>query len=180
MRPFSLAAAAAAAGALGVAVWYGSGPAQNGWAARAGTPTVLLAAKASSKRILAAASPIPSLPRSFAAALSGQLTQSLPDASGMITVRIDATLSGRVRGRLRLTLLGAPTDGGGVVMSSSGAAFAANGRSPLYEGSIVALNGTSLVADLQAPSAGSLRLAIVLHIDPGSGALSGSVRGVRK
>ena len=52
-------------------------------------------------------------------------SQSLPDSNGLVTVDIDARLSGRVRGQLRLALRVRPTDAGGVSMTSSGVAFEA-------------------------------------------------------
>jgi sulfoxide reductase heme-binding subunit YedZ len=163
--------------ALAIGLWYDSGPAQRGWAARAGTPSAILAAPRAALPRVAAPAGLKSLPRTFAAALSGRIEQSPVDQNGLITVDIALRLQGAVRGQLRLALRGAPTDGGGVSMTSSGVAFEGSGPTAVYQGSIVALDGTNVVADLSAPSGGTLRLAIALRIDPGSGAVSGSLRG---
>ncbi len=179
-RPRDMGAVASAAVvALAIGLWYRSGPAQHGWALRAGTPkTILLSAPASSSNARST-SASKALPQTFAGPLSGRLSQSTPDGSGLITVNIDARLTGRVKGELKLALRGFPTDGGGVSMTSSGVAFQGAGPTPLYEGSIVALNGTSVSADLASPSAGAIRLALVFRIDPQSGVVTGSLQGVR-
>ena len=61
-------------------------------------------------------------------------------------------------------------------MTASGVAFAAAG-SPVYEGQIVALNGTRMTVRV-ADSAGQvLLLSLVLQLSPSSSALSGTVHG---
>src|SRR5581483_12006590 len=146
-----LAGAAAIAVPLAVLAWYRSGPLQRGWAGRAGTPTALLA---SAKRS-AVAEPPPAFPHSFTSRLTGTLTQSGPDETGFVTVRIDTKLVGGLRGTLRLALKGFPLDGGGISMTSSGVDFAARGT-PVFEGRVLELD---------------------LRLDPGTGAVRGSVQG---
>jgi len=177
LRGLGLAATTVAA-ALAVALWWQSGPARRGWAARAGTPTAILAAGVAPVPHARASRHVPTLPRSFDGRLSGRLSESNPDANGLVTVRIDASVRGRVPGRLKLALRGLPADEGGVSMTSSGVAFAGV-RSALYEGSIVALEGNRVAVDLSAPRAGHLHLALVFRIDPGNGAVSGTLHGVR-
>ncbi len=178
-RPRDIAAVASAlVAALGVGLWYQSGPARPGWAARAGTPrTILSVASVPPAPARSAAAAPPALPREFSGRLTGSVSQSAPDGNGLVTVDIDARLNGRVKGVLRLALKGIPTDDGGVSMTASGVAFQAAGSTPVYEGSIVALDGSSVAADLNTPSGGALRLAIVFRIDPASGAVGGSLRG---
>jgi len=173
---------AAGAATLLIGLWYWTGPARRGWAARAGTPSRLLApATDAPVSRLAATRPLDppaSLPHSFAARLSGRLTQSTPDTSGLVTVQIDARLNGTVRGELRFALRGAPEDGG-ILMSSSGVAFEGSGPTPVYEGSVVALDGPNVVADLSDSAGATLRLLIVLRVDRGTGAVSGSLHGAQ-
>ncbi len=177
LRQLGLAASVVAT-ALAIGIWYRSGPARDGWAARAGTPVAILAsfgAPIASGRARHANA----LPRSFNGQLSGRLTESAPDGSGLVTVVIDTRVHGSVPGRLRLALRGFPTGEGGVSMTSSGVAFAGTGTTALYEGSIVGLNGNHVSADLSAPAAGKVRLALVLQIDSRSGAVRGTLHGVR-
>ncbi len=175
-RRLGVVAAAIAAG-LAIVVWYRAGPAQHGWAARAGTPSTLLQSKVAAtlpQRTLAAATAIPS---SFDASLTGRVTESAPDGAGLVTIRIDTALHGGLTGRLRFALRGFPTEEGGVSMTSSGVAFRSR-RSPLYEGSIVGLDGTRVSASLAAGSAGRLDLTVVLQLDR-SGGVTGVVHGIR-
>jgi len=169
-------AAGAAAICVPVAVltWYGNGPAQRGWAARAGTPRALLHTAAAA----AVAPPAPRLPRSFDGSLTGTISESTPNDRGLVVVRIDTTLHGRVRGKLRLALQGYPSDGGGVRMTASGVAIAATG-SPVFAGSIVGLAGDRVDARVNAPSEGTMNLTLFLRLDPAAGSVSGSVHGVR-
>ena len=48
----------------------------------------------------------PTLPRAFAGRLTGTLTETGPDASGLVTIRIDTAVHGGVHGKLRLALAG--------------------------------------------------------------------------
>ena len=173
------ALAAAAVCALGIGLWYQSGPARSGWAARAGTPQAILSVAVARAGHSRPERPVPALPRRFSGHVSGRLSESTSDGNGLVTVHIDAHLTGPVRGELRLALQGIPMDGGGVSMTASGVAFQGSGATPLYEGSIVALDGSRISADLSSPSAGALRLAIVFRIDRQSGAVAGSLRAVR-
>jgi DMSO/TMAO reductase YedYZ heme-binding membrane subunit len=179
-RPRDAAAVASAAVvALGIGLWYRSGPAKHGWAARAGTPRAILASTSIPPASSRTARRLASLPRTFTGRLSGRLSQSAPDGSGLVTVSIDARLTGTVKGELKLALQGFPVDDGGVSMTASGVAFQGAGPTPLYEGSIVALDGSRVSARLASPSAGAIRLAMVFQIDPRSGAVTGSLEGAR-
>ncbi len=158
-------------------VWYRDGPAQQGWAARAGTPVAILHSHVVAARPRRSQLRLPRLPATFTGSLSGRMRQSGPDANGLLGVRIDAAVRGRVKGKIRLVLLGNPTDGGGVTMTSSGVAFAAAGMSTVYEGSIVGLNGDEVTADVSAPSVGAVELRLSLRLDPNTGTVTGRVRG---
>ena len=158
--------------AAALVAWYRTGPGRSGWAARAGTPGSLLAAP--SVRWTKAA-----LPRTFTARLRGRATESFRDRSGLVTVRIDTTMSGGVRGRLRLALRGFPSDEGGVMMTSSGVAFAASGVPAVLEGEVVGLDGPDVRALVSAPSTGPVDLAVALNLDPTTARVTGTVHGSR-
>ncbi len=159
-------------------VWYQGGPARHGWAARAGTPAAILQPHTVAVSLRRAQPPVPKLPATFNARLSGRMTQSGPDAGGLIGVRIDAAVQGRVQGKIRLVLRGDPTEGGGVSMTASGVAFAASGVPAVYEGSIVGLNGDLVVARVSAPEVGSVELRLSLRLNASTGAVSGRIHGV--
>jgi hypothetical protein len=163
-------AAAAAAVLLGIALWYHTGPGAHGWAARAGTPAALLA---HTVVVRPAGQPkLVTIPKTFTARFAGRLDESQNGAQ-LVDVRIDGTLTGSVRGRLRLVLEGIPLDGGGVSMTSSGVAFAVTGSS-VYEGHITDLQGTRVSARVAAGSSTiDLRLALRL----GGSAVAGTLHG---
>ncbi len=177
LGPRLVAAFAAGGIAFALLLWYRTGPAQHGWAARAGTPSALL--RPQGERVAAARRHrAPTLPRTFVGRLSGTLTQSGPDGSGRVTIRIDTAIRGGVHGKVRLALAGFEVEGGGVSMTSSGVAFAATG-SPVYEGSVVGLSGAHVDAHVSAPSGGSYDLVLDLRINPGTNAVGGLVHGTR-
>ena len=94
-----------------------------------------------------------------------------------MTLHIDSVVRGGLQGTLRLALRGFPTDGGGVTMTSSGVAFAAKGT-PVFEGSIVGLDGTNVNAEVTS-SSGTYRLALTLNVDNTTNAITGTVQGRR-
>ena len=162
-------AVAAVAVLLGIGLWYRSGPGAHGWAARAGTPASLLAHTA----VRQTSRPkVVTIPRTFTARFEGRVGESQNGAE-LVDVRIDGTLSGSVRGRLRLVLQGVPIGGGGVSMTSSGVAFAVAG-SPVYEGHITSLEGTRVAARVAAGSS-TIDLRLVLRL--GGSAVAGTVQG---
>ncbi len=166
---------------VAIFLWYQSGPAQHGWAAKAGTPAVLLASRSSkvSTTVKKTVVVSPTIPTSFTGRLSGALTESASDAQGLVTLRIDTAVRGGLHGTLRLALRGFPTDDGGVTMTSSGVAFAAKGSSSVFEGSIVGLNGTDVSAQVTSSSGGTYNLSLHLSVDGTTNAVTGTVTGVR-
>jgi methionine sulfoxide reductase heme-binding subunit len=168
------AGAAAIAVVLGVGVWYRSGPGATGWATRAGTPTTLLVSSKPTRAAASARTTLVSLPASFNSHLVGTVTES-QTGDERIDVRIDGTLSGGIRGRLRLVLEGVPLEEGGVSMTASGVAFAAAG-SPVYEGRIVGLQGSSITARVAAGSQ-TVDLQIGLQLQPNQTRVTGTVQG---
>jgi hypothetical protein len=172
------AAIAALIAPVALIVWYQGGPAQRGWAARAGTPVAILHSHTVAVSLRRPQPQATGLPGTFSGALSGQMTQTGPDASGLVGVRIDTVVRGRVKAKIRLILKGNPTEGGGVLMTSSGVAFATAGTSAIYEGSITSLSGDQVIAHVTAPAVGSVELRLSLHLDAETGAVTGRVHGV--
>ena len=176
-------AGAALVAPMAIVLWYQSGPGQRGWAAKAGTPATLIASASTTygtvKRTIAVvARSTTSIPSSFTGRLTGELSESASDAQGLVTLHIDTAVSGGLQGTLRLALRGFPTANGGVTMTSSGVAFAAKGT-PVFEGSIVGLNGTHVDAEVSNGSGGTYQLALTLNVDSATNAVTGIVHGVR-
>jgi sulfoxide reductase heme-binding subunit YedZ len=162
-----------------LAGWAETGPLRQGWAQRAGTPSSLLAVPAS-HGVLAAHTPSaqPQQPRvalPYTAAVSGSLSQSPANGSGVATVDIEAQTSGPVRGKLRATLYGIPLDGGGLSLQSSDVAYATAGAPGAYRGNVVGLEGTHIVAVVRDGRGRRLQLDLRLQIDRG-GNVGGRLR----
>src|SRR5581483_2766992 len=155
-RVRAVAAAAALALPVAIVVWYRSGPAQTGWARRAGTPAAVLArahpaAAAAVQASLVRRSPaVAAPPRSFVSAIGGP------------------------RGAARIDLRGEPT-GGGVSMTASGVSFVPATTRAVYTGSVVALAGSRVEALVRDSAGQRLRLAFVLSIDAAGGSVNGIV-----
>jgi hypothetical protein len=170
---------------LVLSVWAATGPLQHGWARRAGTPVALIPTAARSPQLAAsnavapAAHQAPATPLPYAATISGSLTQSQPNSSGIATVQIVARTSGAVTGRLRATLYGVPLGGGGLSMEGSDVAYATAGAPGAYRGPVVALEGTHITAIVRDASGRHLRLDLDLQIDSASGSVSGTLHAHR-
>jgi sulfoxide reductase heme-binding subunit YedZ len=164
-------ALAAVAVPIAIFVWYQNGPAQTGWAKRAGTPKTILASKVTTTTIT---TPAATEPTSFTSSLTGTMTTS--QNGGLATVNIALLLSGGPHGAAKIKLQGVP-EGGGVSMTASGVSFVPATTRSVYTGTIVALQGTVVVADVQDSAGHSLQLQFGLNIDRNSGTVSGSVTG---
>jgi sulfoxide reductase heme-binding subunit YedZ len=161
---------------LALIAWYQNGPARRGWAARAGTPAALLRGRTSpvasatgAERSLAASS--------FSSTLSGRLSQSGPDLNGLIRINIVAAVRGRIGGRLRITLWGEPSEGGGVALTSSDVAFGADGTTLPYVGRVVGLEGNRVDAQVANADGKKVDLSAHLQLNRATGAVSGVLRG---
>jgi Ferric reductase like transmembrane component len=176
MRVRIPASAAALLVPLALFVWYLSGPAQRGWAARAGTPTALLRPRA--------AAPTPAMPvvqrslppESFDGQLAGSLRQTGPEANGLVKVDIRATVDGSVRGKLRITLWGEPS-GSGIALAASDVAFGAAGTTQPYVGQVVGLDGNTVDARLSDAAGSRVELSVDLNLHGGNGVVTGLLRG---
>jgi hypothetical protein len=170
---------AGGAAALGIpaliGAWAASGPLEHGWAARAGTPSSLLAARnVSVTRVVtvAAGGSLPAAP--FDASLSGTFSES-GGSDGLVTVGLEATADSGSKGVLRVTLRGVPLEEGGIQMTGSSVRFGPRGAPDTYAGQIVSLDGSRLVASVRDGSGNALGLNIDLSLDPSSRTLSGSL-----
>lgn len=156
-------ALAAVAAPLVIFLWYQGGPAQHGWASRAGTPTSLLKSKhggvAQPTILTSAASP----PRSFTSPLSGSVHES-GNGDGSVTVSIVVRLHGGPGGAARVDLQGVPFEGG-VSMNASGVSFVPQTTRAVYTGSVVGLEGSHVTAVVSDGSGDQLQLDFNLSID---------------
>jgi methionine sulfoxide reductase heme-binding subunit len=163
---------AAAALVLG---WYSTGPLQPGWAARSGTPARLVRSPSASSTARAIAFRS-ALPQTFNDSLDARLARS-DDGVGDVGVAISGNVRGAsVEGVLGLTLWGAATEEGGVSMTTSRVTFSPVGVRP-YSGTVIALSGDHVVAELTNASGQPLRLTIELRIDSQTQTVTGSVHG---
>ena len=170
------AASAAAALITPIAVfgWYRTGPMQHGWARRAGTPSALLARHTPARATRDAALVQVRPPTSFVSALSGTTTEHAAPG-GLLDVRIAVQLRGGPHGAARIDLRGIP-GGGGVSLTASGVSFVPATTRNIYEGRVVALSGSQVVAAVRDSAGDRLELSFALRIDSASGATTGVVR----
>jgi hypothetical protein len=191
-------AAVLASLALPVAViaWTATGPLRPGWARRAGTPAALIASAASNRQpaqgsakslgpVKAQGGSGASNGRASTAALAvpftdrftGSVHQSGPDGNGLVSVTISGRLSGSQSGSLTIVLVGQPTDGGGVNLSSSRVTLGPTTAPGDYQGQVTRLSGTTLVADLTIRGGASLTATISLQLTQGQSLVTGTVQG---
>jgi Ferric reductase like transmembrane component len=173
------AGGATVAVAILVVAWYRSGPAQHGWAARAGTPASLLkqaAATVRPVRQLAATTAAPAA-GPFTGTVAGRMSSSGPDSFGDAAIAISLAERSSEPGLLKLTLWGSALDGGGLAMRTSQVTFQPAAGGSAYTGTVVALEGTRVVVDLTSPSGDRLRMSLQLRIDSQAGSITGTVRG---
>ncbi len=156
----------------GVTAWTALGPLRPGWAARAGTPSALLA-RASSNGVASGAPStttttttpttggLPSPP--FEASLAGTISQE-SKADGTIQVAITGTTSSSFAAAFTVVIVGAPDGSGGVVMQQSHAAFGPRSDPRQYQGRIARLDGPRLVLAMANSAGRPLDLRVDLAI----------------
>jgi len=164
-----------------IGAWAAGGPLAHGWAARAGTPSSLLASASASRQAVVTkvvtvngSGSLPSAP--YGASLSGSFSESGASSDGLVTVGLNASADSGAKGVLQVTLRGVPLQEGGIQMTGSSVDYGPSGSPQTYSGQIVSLEGSRLVASVQDSSGDSLALDIVLRLDPSSRTLSGSLR----
>ena len=164
-------AAAALVAPVAIFAWYATGPARHGWAARAGTPTTILARKSpTAGRVLTSAV---SPPTSFTSAVGGRIGETSASA-GRVLIRIDMQLGGGPGGAAQIDLQGVPT-GGGVSLTASGVSFVPATTKAVYSGSVIGLDGNTVVARVTDSAGQRLRLTFNLSIDAAAGRVTGTL-----
>lgn len=159
-------------------VWLPGGPLGAGWARRAGTPTSLLPSSARHTQPSAAApSPTSSEPLggAFTAELSGTVRQGRGSVRGQVAVHIGTSFTAPVAGRLEIQIDGPALPGGGVAMRSSSVTLSAPPTPASYRGSIVALTGNRLLAEVSDAEGHRLSLQVVLAVNPEAGTVTGTL-----
>jgi ferric reductase like protein len=163
---------------LAVGVWDVGGPAAHGWAARAGTPRSLLAAKAVVRTALPApkvsAASVSLPPPPYTRTFRGTLSQTRPNAGGHVLVSIRGRTSGPGAASVWVRLQGDPVAGGGVSMTASGASFGPLRDPQEYLGKIVGLEGTRIALALRGSSR-AIDVLLELRLQPGTRSVSGLV-----
>ncbi len=157
------AAAATVLVPLGLVGWYRTGPGAPGWAARAGTPSPLLAAATAS----------PSLPPTpFSRPVHGTIVRSRPGPSGLVTVQVRA-VSGV--GRVGVWLRGDALPDGGVRVHESRMWLGTKTAPNLYVGPLAMLSGTEMSAVLRDARGSRLDVSLRLRIDRKHGTVTGTL-----
>jgi hypothetical protein len=135
---------------------------------------------------MAAATPAPETPSSrvasdrtlpavpFHAELDGMATERAPDGSGRITIDLSMRTTGVNPAELSVVLVGRPADGA-VVLASSSVAFGPVSDPARYRGQVMALDEEQFVAQVWSGRMHPLDLDVILHIDPASGSVRGTV-----
>lgn len=113
--------------------------------------------------------------------MQGTISQNSPDASGIITLRINTTLSNGAQGTLVIVLQGQQTgDDDGLSISSTQVTLGQNATTVLYQGTLTGLRTercwrmTALLT--RSGSSNQLTLQIEMQVD-NSGQVSGYVQG---
>ena len=172
--------AAAVVASIGILAWYETGPAQSGWAARAGTPTRLIASKqhlvsTALTRSAPASAATPQTVGSFDSGLTGTVHESTA-AGGDVRIELSFALTGAPRGRLRIALRGVPL-GGGVSMNASGVSFVPATTRAVYLGNVTGLEGSVVAATVKDAAGHTLQLTARLALNGPNGSASGVLAG---
>lgn len=158
------AIAATVVGATALAAFTVAGPLAPGWARTAGTPATLLAGSATAQ-----AATLPST-----ASFTGTSTRTSP-ASGLVTIRISASVSAATPLRLVVTLRGTlSSDGSGLMLQDGTVTLASPDGSTRYSGPIAGAQGNQVLARLTDAAGHRVDLTATLSID-GSGSARGTI-----
>ena len=161
---------------VAVAIWSLIGPFAAHWGARAGgvpgnrqAPVAQLAVGRSPSSSLSSGR----VTTPFGATFAGRIAIRTAGESESETIRIDGAMHGGTADHLEIYLRGLPLEGGGVTMEESRVRMGTT--TPLYQGAIVGLRGSELVASVRSATQ-QLRLVISLNLG-GDGSVSGTVHG---
>ena len=137
---------------VGGVLWTATGPAQPGWntIANNGQGSGARGVQAAIGQTTGSVFAVP-----FTAYVQGTLSQSQPNATGGVTLRVDTTLSGGAVGAFHMLLHGQPANDGSVAVTAGRVTLAGSGGAPRYQGALQGLQsdgtGARLRAVLQAP-----------------------------
>lgn len=174
----ALAWSAIVAGLLALVTWVAQGPLGSNWAARAGTPPAILSGFSAPTARPASASPAASstLSLPFSSKLTGRAIQRQPGTAGLVDIDIRTILQAPTTGTLEIQILGQPLEGGGVSMTSSKVSVGPDGAPLQYQGHLLALHGSRLLASV-TDGQNAARLDIQLSIDGATQRVTGTVSG---
>jgi len=166
---------------VGVCVWTVTGPARPGWNAVANSGQGNGARGPSALIPGGTTAAVDAFARPFAASYQGTLTQGTPDATGAVTLGVDAPLSNGPAGRVHLTLQGTVTAGGGVAVVAGQMTLTGPGGTPRYAGTLqgIGSDGAGLLqwqTALVGPSGRTLAVSGTLQV-AADGQASGVVQG---
>jgi hypothetical protein len=170
---------------VGLIAWLPNGPLGHGWARSSGTPVSLLGSSAPTAASSVAvggggragppSSRSGSLNGPFDVGLSGTIKEGPGPRPGWVAVKIQASFSGSVAGRIDIEIDGQPVGEGGVSLRSSRVTLGDPPTPVVYRGKIVALNGDRLLATVHSDEGRGLSLQVALAIDAGAGTVSGTL-----
>jgi hypothetical protein len=165
---------------VGIGIFAVVGPLAHGWARRAGTPARLLGpstsvVSVSTARTVSASSGSDPAARPFTATLAGQVTQQ--SAPGGAIVELNMSVSGSVRGRLRVRLGGQPLPSGGLSLTGSQVDLSVVGAPDAFAGRVVNLQGDHFLAQVSDGAGTVLDLNAGLNIDQSNQTVSGTLSG---
>jgi hypothetical protein len=169
-------------------VWLVSGPLADGWARKAGTPASALAASSAPSTTGGGPSPSPTTApapststfptNGFDATAQGTFRQSAPRSDGEVVVSLAGTLSGGASGRVDVELTGRPLGNGGVEMRTGTVTLSDGVQS--YQGSVVGLGDTQVVADMPGPAGTAWEVTIdFTQLDQQHGSMTADVHVAR-
>jgi hypothetical protein len=158
-RPRVAGWSALGAAPLALMIWLPSGPLAHGWAKRAGTPSQLVA---STDRASSGTSSDASFSVPLTADVSGTVHQG--QDGGLATVDLAMRLSGNSHGSADVLLEGEPLTGGGVSVKQSRVSFGPNSDPTRYRGTVAALNGGQVIANVRDGSGNTVRLDFDLNV----------------
>jgi sulfoxide reductase heme-binding subunit YedZ len=161
---------------LGLLIWLPNGPLAANWARRAGTPAALLAASRTGTAAGAGASAGSggASQGSFTASVTGTVRNG-ESATGLAVIDMSLHVTGEPLSSLRIRLAGQPMSSGGVEMTSSRVTLGPEANPDQYSGRITTLEGTTIRALVSERGAQHLSLSAQLHIDSGSGSVTGTL-----
>lgn len=165
-------------GPVALIVWLPGGPLGRGWAGRAGTPASLLASSARPSRATPTSAPSSGsepFGGGFTANLSGTVKQGPGSAPGQVAVQIATSFTATVAGRLEIEIVGPALRGGGVAMRHSSVTLGSPPTPVSYHGSIVALDGNRLLANVDDAEGHRLSLQVALAVNTEAGTVTGTL-----